>query len=132
METSLKIQDLSITGEIMTSQKELKLNKVLPFSLLVEIKSTLENSQISLFSDTATVLTDDSDLVIDATVNIDGDSEEIYVYKNEEEIELTQKQADYIIGFMKGFHAYHFSGSVNTSYSYDMYDYNGVKLVDFV
>lgn len=132
METSLKFQDLSITGEIMTSPKKSKHVKVLPFNLLVDIKNTLEGAEIDLFADTACVLTDDSELVIDATINVKEGTEEIAIYKNDEEIEITQKQADFIIKFLTNHHAYHFSGSVDTSTPYDMYDYNGVKPIDFV
>ncbi len=132
MGTSLKIQDLSTTGTMITSLKKQVSTKVLPINLLVEIRDTLENAEIELFEDTAIVLTDDSELVIDATVHMNKDSEDIYVFKNDEELELTNKQAEFIINFLKGYHNYHFSGVVDKSNCYDMYDYNGVKPIDFV
>lgn len=125
MLTSLQISEFQLPIE--TKKEDTKIKFI---NLLSEIKHTLENVECVLEEDYVYVLTDDQDLVIDARIDFDTEEFELSIYRNEEEIEVLQKDADYIQQYLIKEHAYNFSGS--TESTYDMYNYNGVKRADFI
>ncbi|CAL2091791.1 conserved hypothetical protein [Tenacibaculum sp. 190524A05c] len=129
METSLKIQELSTSGEMMNLISSKNQTRVLPINLFVEFVNTLISSEIELYDDSIKVSSEGKSLEFDISIQLDECQAEVNFYKNEEELEVSEELEEKVIQYLVKFHECNYS---NNDFNGDYYNYFGVKPIDFV